>query len=59
MHLKSLVKDGYGQPSRMRKAKLFSAKEAILERRKKKKKQNRSSKELDLTEGVIFFFYRQ
>lgn len=43
-------------PAEWRKAKLFSAKEAILERRKKKKKQNRSSKELDLTEGVIFFF---
>lgn len=44
-------------PAEWRKAKLFSAKEAILERRKKKKKQNRSSKELDLTEGVIFFFF--
>lgn len=45
------------RPAEWRKANLFAAKEAILERRKKKE-QNRSSKELELTEGVGIF-YRQ
>lgn len=59
MHLKNLVKDGYGQPSRMEKSKALFCKRGNFGKEEKKKKQNRSSKELDLTEGVIFFFYRQ